>query len=239
MKMPWIVMVLIFIVSGCVFTAEKPDWREAVKQDMVKEEKAPDIRYGPEYIARASLESLKPSFKRTEDGNFQMVLQGVYLVPKDSPDKPTFTPVKIRLASALKDKATKTRNPWLPVLEVRNNQVNMVIPNFSRQTGVPVVEKWWGIGLGLRDEPGYLMIDPDDPYTIYETQLLGGYKTKSGDRADLNTLCIAVVMYPDGRILPLREVLRIKGINKTDLEAGPHPELDIPLVPAAQMPQKK
>jgi len=64
-----------------------------------------------------------------------------------------------------------------------------------------------------------LVLDPNDPWVSYKTALVGGYKTISGEKADLETLIIGLAMYPNKPTVPL------KSLGKGKLVQGKHPEL--------------
>lgn len=124
----------------------------------------------------------------------------------------------IRIASGILDGAGK--DPYVtPAMEVKGGKLIAKIINYAKAAGVPVVEHLHGIGISTDDKPGYLVLDPNDQWVVYETKTFGGVKTVIGDKANPETLAIGILMCPNGKIMPL------KALGKGKLIQGKHPEL--------------
>ncbi|MFH1233454.1 MAG: hypothetical protein V1649_02265 [Patescibacteria group bacterium] len=131
---------------------------------------------------------------------------------------------KMRIASGILDAVGM--DPYItPALEVKEGKVVVRMINYAKAVGVPVVEHIWGVGLfdahkstddGVVDveNPGFLVLDPNNKWVVY--------KTKKNGEPDLKTLCIGIIMYPDGTIMPL------KALGSGKLKQGKHPELAKP-----------
>lgn len=110
-------------------------------------------------------------------------------------------PTAIALYSGIMD-AKGVQKPFV-VAPVVNGTATFRIPNIAKVAGVPVVEHLWGRST---DGKRALVHDPADQFVV----------SKGGD---LNTLCIGIVMFPNGPTVSL------KPFGK--LDQGKHPELAV------------
>jgi len=127
------------------------------------------------------------------------------------------TATEVKIASGILDAAGK--DPYFVLVKIKNGWVSYDIPNYAQRAGVPVIEHNWGIGIAYDGAAGHLVLDPNDPWVSYKTALVGGYKTISGEKADLETLIIGLAMYPN------KPTVSLKSLGKGKLVQGKHPEL--------------
>lgn len=167
------------------------------------------------------LDSGKSGINVKDDGDrISIVLTNPLLTQKgDSKGKDLKSAVRIKLASGILDAAGK--KPYFAVSEVKNGKAEFSLPNFAEADGiqVPIVEHIWGYGEAADGTVGYLVLDPDNPWVCYKTKTFGGYETKAGDKADLETLAIGLVMYRN------KPTVSLKSLGKGKLVQGRHPEL--------------
>jgi len=204
---------LLIIVGGCVSTngltknAPEKDIKAIMADSDVTEAKA------------GMLDSGKSEIDIKDNGDrISIVLTNPLLTQKgDSKGEGLKPAVRIKLASGILDAARK--NPYFAVGEVKEGKVTFNLPNFAKAIKAPVVEHIWGYGEAADGTAGYLVLDPNNTWVSYKTKSFGGYQTKAGDKADLETLAIGFVMYPDKSTIPL------KSLGKGKLVQGKHPEL--------------
>lgn len=146
------------------------------------------------------------------DGGVIVSISNPHLTPKgNTKGKKLMPAASIRIASGYL--ATLSKNsPYInEILEVRGGVARHSMANYAIR-GVPFVEHLSGIGLSFDGKPGYLVLDPNDPWVVYEIRR---------GKPDFDTLVIGIVMYPDGRVIPLKSF----GLGK--LSCGKHLELAV------------
>lgn len=144
-----------------------------------------------------------------------------YVTPKgkgDTKGKDLKPAAKTKIASALLH--GKDKNPYFIVVEVKDNKAEFSLPNFAQRLKVPIVEHLWSNKAQANDGTvGSLLLNPNDPWVVYKTVTFGGHRTAAGDKADLKTLAIGILMYSNKPTVPL------KSLGKGKLKQGRHPEL--------------
>lgn len=125
--------------------------------------------------------------------------------------------VKIMMASGLRHAAKK--DPYFSVVAVENGQAHYSALNYAQKEGIPMIEHHWGLAEAADGTVGCLGLDPNNDWVVYDKKLIGGYKTISGDRADMEKLAIGTIMYPD------KPSISLKSLGKGKLKQGKHPEL--------------
>ncbi|MCG2808889.1 MAG: hypothetical protein L6275_00905 [Candidatus Portnoybacteria bacterium] len=192
-----IVACLMFFLVSCA------SWKENIAADMKSDIKEADDAFAK----KEKVESLVPVFELLDGGKMiKVTFEGSYLVPKNDTKAPPFEPSRIRLVSLFKERGGyKTK--FFSEVKVANGTAVITIPNPALRFGEPFVDGWWGMGISVKNELGYLMINPDNNFTAYKTTIF--------NKADINTLLICPVFYKD-KVRPLKEVLAEKKIKMDD-----------------------
>ncbi|MBU4082495.1 hypothetical protein KKB98_00910 [Patescibacteria group bacterium] len=202
-----IVACLMFFLVSCAH--QKDDsWKEDIASSMKS-----DVTV--DYDKDADTMRLDVLFEQAGGANIRTVWQNVKLVPKDNPAASPFNAARVRIASCAKEKAGAGK--YLLDIDMKKGTVfTELFNNPAIKYGEPFVDGYHGIGIGNDGSPGFLVINPDSRWAVYKTVLFGGYKTKFGDKANLNTLIIGVVYYKNKPPRPLREVLAREEISADD-----------------------
>ena len=197
-------------------------WKSEIESAMAKQ----PTKLTDAEVKNANIgQSLKVGVEKSANG-FTMMLTGIRLVPKADPTKPSMEAAALQLSSGVKEVIQGKDQRWWINMTVKGGTTKVSVPNHAQTKGMAVVEKHDGIGRSTTGEPGYLMLDPNDPFVIYEKDASSSYVAANGDHVDLQTLCIAYVMYPDGTARPLKQVLKERGETYTNgYLAGPHSEM--------------
>jgi len=117
-------------------------------------------------------------------------------------------------SSILHAKYQNDMNSIVADVKVEGNEMFFEVVNYAKHVEEPVCEVYYGPSATATDGTiGLLLLDPDDPAVVYKTKV-GGYKTKVGDKANLKTLGIGIVMYPN---VPTK-LMKSLGLGK--LKAG-------------------
>ncbi|MBU1177102.1 MAG: hypothetical protein ABIG88_03700 [Patescibacteria group bacterium] len=204
---------LLFVLGGCAGvgnlakSAPDEDIKAIMAKSGVTEAKADILSAGTTI-----------SFKEKNDRIYYTITNSL-LTPKGDTKGENLKPaVRLKIASGILD--AKRKDPYFAEVIVKDGKAEFSHPNYARAKGVnvPVVEHLWAVGSTADSFFGYLVLDPDDPAVCYETKI-GGYSTKSGESANLETLVIGVVMYPD------KPTVWLKSLGKGKLIQEKHPEL--------------
>ncbi|MEA2113743.1 MAG: hypothetical protein U9P63_03785 [Patescibacteria group bacterium] len=207
-KFYFLIGVIALFFTGCV-AASGDNWKADIVSDM-----RPEITAAGDYGEDAS-KGLDIFFEFYEGEYIRTLWNNVQLVPKDKPNAPSFGAARVRIISRAKEEAGMGK--FLLDVDMKGEiAFSETFNNPAVKYGEPFIDGYWGIGVGRDGSPGFIMIDPDSRWVVYKTVLFGGYKTKSGDRADLNTLLVGVVYYKNKPPRPLKEVLAENGVKVGD-----------------------
>ena len=213
----WILFILVGVmISGCASTSTSrtadsgKDWQVKTREVMRTEQVTP--------MTALDLDSGKTVIGVKDQGDrIQITILNPRVTPKGNTKDDLKAAVRIKAASGILHAARK--NEIFADAQVVEGRATFTLLNYGKAAGVPVVEHLWFYAEAADGTTGYVPPDPDDPWVVYETQAFGGYQTKSGEKADLETLAVGLVMYPDKPTVPL------KSLGKGKLKQGRHPEL--------------
>jgi hypothetical protein len=164
-------------------------------QDEVKREMAAPVSVDPAPDQVPTLATSGALSLRDEGDEVVVTITDPMLTPKeDTRGQGLYPAAKLKIPSAVMD--AKGLNPYFALVEVKDGKTEYRFKNWAKVAKLPVAEHNYPIGFGKNNEPGYLVLNPDDPGVVYST-VDGTYKTKSGEMANLKTLAIGIVMYPD------------------------------------------
>jgi len=198
-----VIACLACILFSCCAHQKNDEWKKDITSDMKSDIKEADDAFAK----KEKVESLVPVFELLDGGKMiKVTFEGSYLVPKNDTKAPPFEPSRIRLVSLFKER-NKYKTKFLAEAEVTDGTAVITIPNSALRFGEPFVDGWWGMGISVKNELGYLMINPDNNFTAYKTTIF--------NKADINTLLICPVFYKD-KVRPLKEVLAEKKIKMDD-----------------------
>lgn len=210
MKKFFVVLAVCFLVAGVAYAA---DWEADINKQM-----ADTSVTKPTGDEAKEIGGTRISVK--DDGDDVVLrIEQIKLTPKsDTGGSKLMEAAKVKLASGILDAKNQAKKYFF-VGDVQNGAIECRFPNYARKIGAPVIEHIWGIGISQEGKPGYLVLNPNDPCVSYETDG-GTYKTKAGDQANLETLAVGLVMYPN------KPTVSLKSLGKGKLVQGAHPELN-------------
>lgn len=145
---------------------------------------------------------------------FEVALYNVKLTPKGVSET-LYDAKVVRIASGILDAAMASGNrnvasPYITDAEVTGGKAIFQLANYAKTAVTPIVEHLWGIGTAGDNQIKFLVLNPNSVWVVYENR---------GGKPDLDTLAIGLVMCPNGKVIPL------KNVGQGKLKQGRHPEL--------------
>ena len=188
------VMVVLAALLICQPAQAVEEWQPDMNATVVKDVPTDVANFGGSSV----------DVKSIEGGNrFEVTFYDVKLTPKGG--KALFDAEIVRIASGVLHAAKVSGNKKVEseyVVEKIDtcgiDKMVFTIANYAKAAGIPVVEHLWGIGKTKGDAMvKYLVLNPESPWVIYET---------SRGKPNLETLAIGIVMYPDGKAVPVKSL---------------------------------